>query len=104
MKCIQYITGVLLIMLVCIQASFGQTKSSTTLSSYFSSKDTGVLTGGVKVIPIETPKGKFNVWTKAFGNNPTIKLLLLNGGPGSTHEYFECMESFLPKEGIEFIY
>ena len=104
MKCIQYITAVLLIMLVCIQASFGQTKSSTTLSSYFSSKDTGVLTGGVKVIPIETPKGKFNVWTKTFGNNPTIKLLLLNGGPGSTHEYFECMESFLPKEGIEFIY
>ncbi|MEP7163689.1 MAG: proline iminopeptidase-family hydrolase [Ferruginibacter sp.] len=63
-----------------------------------------VQTGGVKVIQIETPKGKFNVWTKRMGNNPKIKLLLLNGGPGATHEYFECFESFLPQEGIEFIY
>lgn len=74
------------------------------LTSYFSSADTGVQTGGIKMVAIETPKGKFSVWTKRFGNNPTIKLLLLNGGPGATHEYFECMESFLPKEGIELIY
>ena len=63
-----------------------------------------VQTGGVKVIQIETRKGKFNVWTKQMGNSPSIKLLLLNGGPGATHEYFECFESFLPQEGIEFIY
>lgn len=73
-------------------------------NTYFNTTDTGVLSGGVKMIPIQTPKGKFNVWTKRFGNNPKIKLLLLNGGPGATHEYFECMESFLPKEDIEFIY
>lgn len=53
-----------------------------------------IQTGGVKVIPIETPKGKFNVWTKRIGNNPKIKLLLLNGGPGASHEYFECFENF----------
>lgn len=63
-----------------------------------------VQTGGVKIIPIETPKGKFNIWTKTMGNNPKIKILLLNGGPGATHEYFECFESFLPQENIEFIY
>ncbi len=63
-----------------------------------------IQTGGVKVIPIETPKGKFNVWTKSIGNNPKIKLLLLNGGPGATHEYFECFENFLLPEGIELIY
>jgi proline iminopeptidase len=63
-----------------------------------------VQTGGIKVFPIETPKGKFNIWTKRIGNNPKIKLLLLNGGPGATHEYFECFESFLPQEGIEIIY
>ena len=63
-----------------------------------------VQTGGCKVIQIQAPKGKFNVWTKRMGNNPTIKLLLLNGGPGATHEYFECFESFFPQEGIEFIY
>ena len=72
--------------------------------NYFATQDTGVQTGGVKMIQIETPKGKFNIWTKTFGNNPAKKVLLLNGGPGATHEYFECMESFLPQEGIEFIY
>ncbi len=74
------------------------------MPGYFKSTETGVLTGGVKMIAVETPKGKFNVWTKRIGNNPKIKLLLLHGGPGATHEYFECMESFLPAEGIEFIY
>jgi proline iminopeptidase len=78
-----------------------QEENSTT---YFQSESTGMQIGGVQKIAIETPKGKFNVWTKRIGNNPKIKLLLLNGGPGMSHEYFECMESFLPKEGIEFIY
>jgi proline iminopeptidase len=73
-------------------------------TEYFNSNETGIKIGGVKMITIETPKGKFKVWTKRYGNNPKIKLLLLNGGPGMSHEYFECMESFLPKEGIEFIY
>jgi proline iminopeptidase len=63
-----------------------------------------VQTGGIKIFAIETPKGKFNIWTKRIGNNPKIKLLLLNGGPGATHEYFECFESFMPQEGIEIIY
>lgn len=71
---------------------------------YFKKADDSIQTGGIKIISIETPKGKFNVWTKRIGNNPKIKLLLLNGGPGCTHEYFECFESFLPAEGIEFIY
>ncbi|WP_231717541.1 proline iminopeptidase-family hydrolase [Hymenobacter sp. DG25A] len=81
-----------------------ETASDSTLASYFTSQETGVQDGGVQMIPITTPKGKFNVWTKRFGNNPKMKVLLLNGGPGATHEYFECMESFLPKDGIEFIY
>lgn len=72
--------------------------------SYFESNETGLKTGGIKIIPIETPKGKFNIWTKTIGNNPKIKVLLLNGGPGGTHECFESFESFFPVEGIEFIY
>ncbi|MEO6758835.1 MAG: proline iminopeptidase-family hydrolase [Saprospiraceae bacterium] len=63
-----------------------------------------IQTGGVAMIPIHTPKGDFRVWTKRFGAHPTIKVLLLHGGPGCTHEYFESFESFLPPEGIEFIY
>jgi proline iminopeptidase len=89
----------LLLLLACKDAS-----NSTTSINYFQSRETGVKTGGIKIIPIETPKGKFNIWTKTVGFNPKIRLLLLNGGPGATHEYFECMESFLPAEGIEFIY
>jgi proline iminopeptidase len=66
--------------------------------------DTGVQTGGVKLIPVKTAKGTFNVWSKRVGNNPRIKVLILSGGPGASSEYLECMESFLPREGIEFIY
>jgi proline iminopeptidase len=90
-----------------IAFAFYSCQSSTTKNNptnYFTNTDTGVQAGNVKVIAIQTPKGKFNVWTKRIGNNPTIKLLLLNGGPGATHEYFEAFENFLPAEGIEFIY
>jgi len=62
------------------------------------------LSGGVRLIPIETPRGRFNVWTKRVGNNPRIKLLLLHGGPGCTHEYFEAADSYLPAAGIEYYY
>jgi proline iminopeptidase len=61
-------------------------------------------TGGVSMIPINTPIGKFNVWTKRVGNNPTKKVLLLHGGPGLTHELYECFDGYLPQEGIEYIY
>jgi proline iminopeptidase len=61
-------------------------------------------TGGIKMIPISTPIGNFNVWTKRVGNNPKIKVLLLHGGPGGTHEFFECFDGFFPQESIEYIY
>ncbi|CCG53033.1 Esterase/lipase/thioesterase family protein [Flavobacterium indicum GPTSA100-9 = DSM 17447] len=78
--------------------------NSTSTKDYFAQTSDSIQNGGVKVIPIQTPKGTFNVWTKRIGNNPKIKVLLLNGGPGATHEYFECFENYLPAEGIEFIY
>jgi proline iminopeptidase len=56
------------------------------------------------MIAIESMGKQFKVWTKRVGNNPKVKILLLNGGPGGTHEYFQCFENFLPQEGIEFIY
>lgn len=74
------------------------------IAEYFKNPEPGMQTGGVKMIEIETPKGKFKVWTKRVGNNPRIKLLLLHGGPACTHEYFECMDSYLPAEGIEYYY
>lgn len=94
------------ILLVVTLSFFASCQKETTenKSVYFEKSTDSIQNGGVKVIPITTPKGTFNVWTKRIGNNPKIKLLLLNGGPGATHEYFECFENFLPAEGIEFIY
>lgn len=69
----------------------------------FSQRD-DQFTGGIKMIPISTPSGDFKVWTKRVGNNPTMKLLLLHGGPGGTHEVFDCFDGYLPSEGIEYIY
>ncbi len=61
-------------------------------------------TGGIKMVPIETEKGTFKVWTKRIGDNPTKKVLLLHGGPGNTHELFECADGYFPQESIEYIY
>ncbi len=77
------------------------TQTSEIASDYFSYPDT-LEAAGVKLIPIKTPKGTFNVWTKRFGNNPKIKILLLHGGPAMTHEYMECFETFFQREGFEF--
>lgn len=60
--------------------------------------------GGARLIPIQTAHGSFKVWTKRCGDNPRIKLLLLHGGPGCTHEYFEAFDSYLPQAGIEYYY
>jgi proline iminopeptidase len=63
-----------------------------------------VLGGGAQRIPVETPKGTFHVWVKRVGNNPRLRVLLLHGGPGSTHEYLEACDSFLPAAGVEYYY
>ncbi len=62
------------------------------------------LSGGARRIPIDTPAGRFAVWTKRVGNNPGLKVLLLHGGPGATHEYLEAFDSYLPAAGIEYHY
>jgi proline iminopeptidase len=77
--------------------------AAPTLASYFAT-EAGVDTAGVRLLSIQTPKGPFKVWTKRIGTNPRIKLLLLHGGPGATHEYFEALERFAGAEGIELIY
>jgi proline iminopeptidase len=63
-----------------------------------------VLGGGVRMVPVETPVGAYRVWTKRIGNNPDLRVLLLHGGPGATHEYLEACDSYLPAAGIEYYY
>jgi proline iminopeptidase len=63
-----------------------------------------VLSGGARMIPVNTPAGAFRVWVKRVGNHPDLRVLLLHGGPGATHEYFEACDSYLPAAGIEYYY
>jgi proline iminopeptidase len=89
----------------CHSATESTAVSTAPVSNYYD--NTGrddVLGGGVKRIPIKTEKGTFNVWTKRTGNNPTVKVLLLHGGPGFTHEYLEAADSFFPGAEIEYYY
>lgn len=86
----------------CSSSGNEQGGASMPVAQYFNYGDTGLQTAGVKLIPVKTPAGEFKVWTKRFGNNPRIKVLLLHGGPAIGHEYMECFESFFPKEGFEF--
>jgi proline iminopeptidase len=60
--------------------------------------------GGARMIPVSTPVGTFKVWVKRIGNNPALRVLVLHGGPGATHEYLEVCDSFLPGAGIEYYY
>ena len=85
--------------------SDSEKKNEITLAQYFD--QTGrddILSGGIKMIPIKTPAGEFNVWTKRTGNNPEIKVLILHGGPGASHIYLESFDSFFPGAGIEYYY
>ena len=88
---------------ICLSVSCkqGTNPTSASLSEYFNYGDS-IQSAGVRLIPIKTPIGEFKVWTKRFGNNPKIKVLFLHGGPGFTHEYMECFETFFQREGFEF--
>jgi len=50
------------------------------------------MAGRSRIVPI---RGGFHVWTRKVGDSP-IKMLLLHGGPGCTHEYLEIFEQYLP--------
>ena len=62
-----------------------------------------VLSGGVRMIPVHTPKGTFRVWTKRVSNNPHQGAAAARG-PGLYHEYFEAFDSYFPGAGIEYYY
>jgi proline iminopeptidase len=61
----------------------------------------GIRVAGIQMVAVGG--GKYKVWTKRVGKGP-VKVLLLHGGPGFSHEYLEVMESFLPEAGIEIYY
>ena len=105
MKLFLAILPVLLLCISCKNPTQETTGNNTVTSNYwsFEGRDDQA-TGGIKLIPIQTPKGTFNVWTKRTGNNPKIKVLLLHGGPGMTHEIYESFDGYFPQEEIEYYY
>ena len=62
------------------------------------------LDGGVRRVRVGTQGGQFTVWTKRVGDNPAVKMLLLHGGPGASHQYLTACDGFLPGAGIEYYY
>lgn len=104
MRCLRTVVLIILLISSCTNNQ-KKTVTDSEKSSYFdySNRDDQV-TGGIKMIPVETPTGTFNVYTKRVGNNPKIKVLLLHGGPGATHEIFENFDGYLPNEEIEYVY
>jgi proline iminopeptidase len=62
------------------------------------------LSGGARRIAVSTPRGEYKVWVKRVGNNPDLRVLLLHGGPGATHEYLEACDTYLPAAGVEYYY
>ena len=94
-----------LLLAACLALPAFAAQPQTQASNYFDNTGrTDAWTGGSRMIPIHTPSGDFRVWTKRVGNNPKLKVLLLHGGPGADHQYFEVMDSFLPAAGIEYYY
>ncbi len=90
------------VIISCQSTSTKKEGGAMPVAEYFNYGDSSVRLAGIKMIPVSTPVGSFKVWTKRFGNNPRIKILLLHGGPAMTHEYMECFESFFPEQGFEF--
>lgn len=103
----KYLTSsALVILLLSMSCVDKQNNHNTTVKNrYFDySNNDDQVTGGIKMIPIETPIGAFKVYTKRMGNNPKMRVLLLHGGPGGTHEEFGNFDGYLPNEEIEYIY
>jgi proline iminopeptidase len=74
------------------------------LVSYFDTstwEPRDVISGGSRMIPIDTPSGTFRVWTRRVGTNPDVKVLLLHGGPGASSELYEGFDVWFPRAGIE---
>ena len=91
MRKLFFFVGVTAIVFSCDQETNNNTNTSSPggadvhLYEYFNYGDTGVQMAGIKMVPVKTSVGEFKVWTKRFGNNPRIKVLLLHGGPAFTH-------------------
>lgn len=95
--CNNKVMSCIIAMMLCLFATSCVQKSQT--NNYLDFKTPGTYqAAGIQMIKL---KEGYKVWTKRYGNSP-MKVLILHGGPGGTHEYMECFQSFFPKANIEF--
>ncbi|MGI8524493.1 MAG: proline iminopeptidase-family hydrolase [Nocardioides sp.] len=59
------------------------------------------MSDAVRMVPVHTHAGDFEAWTRKVGDNPRLKVLMLHGGPGATHEYLLPLEQPLSDAGVE---
>lgn len=59
---------------------------------------------GVRRIPVSTPAGDFQVWTRTAGDTSGPTVLVLHGGPGATHEYLLDLEQPLGDAGFAVVF
>ncbi len=103
----KYIAASLIIPFIltgCIEKQGKETPTDNKSGYLDYSQSDDQVTGGVKMIPVKTEIGTFDVYTKRMGNSKNMRLLLLHGGPGGTHEEFGNFDGYLLKEEIEYIY
>ncbi|TFV93167.1 alpha/beta fold hydrolase [Algoriphagus kandeliae] len=93
----------LYLILAVVIVSCGPSNKSEDLEAVDQSSSS-VLEEQVQMIPIKTPSGEFKVWTQRIGENPSMKVLLLHGGPGMSHLQYGNFKDYFPEEGIEFIW
>jgi proline iminopeptidase len=59
---------------------------------------------GVRMIPISTPSGEFEVWTRTAGDTSGLVVLVLHGGPGANHEGYLDLEQPLVDAGFGVVF
>lgn len=69
-------------------------------TSYFTNTDTGVQTGGVKVIEIQTPIGPFKVWTKEWAIIPASNCFCCMVGRPVHTNILNVWTAFYHKKGL----
>jgi len=62
-----FLAAIILACAGCSNLEKKQTGSNTPVAVYFNYGDTGLQSAGVRMIPVKTPVGEFNVWTNGLG-------------------------------------
>ena len=104
MKKLVLISLSLFLTLISCNKDVEQNKEGQENSASSNSREAILNAEGVQMIRIGTAIDSFNVYTRKVGNNPSMKVLLLHGGPGCTHELYESVENYFPGKNIEFYY